>query len=108
MITAVQKANAGEDAGPIPTAVARQFVKAPFDPWMGTGVLLDGQGDYHGFFHAGSNAGYTSRFGAGVSTGRGWIIMTNGQKDRLYPIVGAIFKEFGSVTEPSLAPRRGP
>jgi CubicO group peptidase (beta-lactamase class C family) len=107
LIIAVQKANAGENAGPISTPVARQFLKAQFDPMMGLGVFLDQKDDYHGFFHGGFNPGYFSRFGAGVSNGRAWVIMSNGQRDRFDPILKAVFQEFGPIWEPPPAPRPG-
>jgi hypothetical protein len=72
---------------------------------MGTGVFLDEKGDYHGFFHAGENPGYLARFGAGVSNGRGWVIMTNtGEKDRFGAILEAVFREFGPVWNPRAEP----
>ncbi|MGE5296680.1 MAG: serine hydrolase domain-containing protein, partial [Solirubrobacterales bacterium] len=95
LIVAVQKAKAGQAAGPISPAIAEEFLKPQFDGWMGMGVLLDGEGDNRGFFHAGGNLGYVSRFGAGVSNGRGWVIMTNAEKDRFNPILKAIATEFG-------------
>ena len=100
LIVAVQKANAGDGTGPISPAIAQDFLKPQFDGWMGMGVLLDQKDDYHGFFHAGFNPGYMARFGAGVSTGRGWVIMTNGQKDKFDPILAAVFKEFGPIWQP--------
>jgi CubicO group peptidase (beta-lactamase class C family) len=105
LIAAVQKGNAGESAGPISPAIAREFLKPQFDPFMGTGVFLDEKGDYHGFFHAGENPGYLARFGAGVSNGRGWVIMTNtGEKDRFGAILEAVFREFGPVWNPRAEP----
>jgi hypothetical protein len=59
------------------------------------GICLDGEGENRGFFHAGSNLGYFARFGASVSNGRGWIIMTNAQKNHFGPILQAIAQEFG-------------
>ena len=104
LIVAVQKANAGERAGPVSPAIAREFLKPQFDSFMGTGVFLDEKGDYHGFFHAGENPGYLARFGAGISNGRGWVIMTNGEKDRFGPILEAVFQEFGPVWKPRAEP----
>ncbi len=95
LIIAVQKAKAGQTSGPISPAIAEEFLKPQFDGWMGMGILLDGEGDKRGFFHAGGNLGYVSRFGAGVSNGRGWVITTNAEKDRFDPILKAIVAEFG-------------
>ena len=94
-IMAVQKAKSGEANGPISPAVAEEFLTRQFDGPTGIGVFLDGEGDNRGFFHAGSNFGYFASFGAGVSKARGWIIMTNAQKDRFGPILKAIAEEFG-------------
>ena len=96
-IVAVQKAKAGEPAGPISPAMAEAFLKPQFDAWMGTGIFLDGAGENRGFFHAGENLGYFARFGASVSTGRAWVIMTNAQKDRFRPILEAVAEEFGWI-----------
>ncbi|MGA2865216.1 MAG: serine hydrolase domain-containing protein [Verrucomicrobiota bacterium] len=104
LVVAVQKANSGENAGPISPAIAQEFLRPQFDPGMGTGVFLDEKGDYHGFFHAGENLGYFARFGAGVSNGRGWVIMSNAQKDRFGPILQAVFQEFGPVRNPRAEP----
>jgi CubicO group peptidase (beta-lactamase class C family) len=94
LIIAVQKAKAGETTGPISPAIAEEFLKPQFDGWMGMGILLDGEANNRGFFHAGGNLGYVSRFGAAVSNDRGWVIMTNAEKDRFNPIVKAIAEEF--------------
>lgn len=95
VIVAVQKAYSGEQVGPISPAVAQEFLTPQFDSWAGMGVFLDSQGESRGFFHSGENLGYFASFGAGVSNGRGWIIMSNAQKDRFGPIQKAISKEFG-------------
>jgi len=58
------------------------------------GIFLDGEGDQRGFFHAGENPGYFARFGASVSKRRGWVIMTNAQKDRFPPILKTVAEEF--------------
>jgi CubicO group peptidase (beta-lactamase class C family) len=103
LIIAVQKAKSGEAGGPISPAIAEEFLKPQFDGWMGTGILLDGAGGNRGFFHAGGNLGYVARFGAAVSNDRGWVIMTNAEKDRFNPILKAIFTELGW-----LRPDKGP
>jgi CubicO group peptidase (beta-lactamase class C family) len=95
LIIAVQKAKAGEAAGPISPAIAEEFLKPQFDGWMGMGILLDGDPNNRGFWHGGGNLGYVARFGAAVSNDRGWVIMTNAEKDRFNPMVKAIAEEFG-------------
>jgi CubicO group peptidase (beta-lactamase class C family) len=95
LIIAVQKAKSGEAAGPISPAIAEEFLQPQFDGWMGMGILLDGDPNNRGFFHAGGNLGYVSRFGAAVSNDRGWVIVTNAEKDRFNPIVKTIAEEFG-------------
>jgi CubicO group peptidase (beta-lactamase class C family) len=97
-LVAVQRAKSGEAAGPISPATAEQFLEPQFDDSMGMGIFLDGEGDHRGFFHAGENLGYFAHFGAGVSNGHGWVIMTNAQKDRFDPIVKAVAQEFGWIT----------
>ncbi len=95
LIVAVQKAKAGQTTGPISPTIAEEFLKPQFDGWMGMGILLDGEGDNRGFWHAGGNLGYVARFGAAVSNDRDWVIMTNAEKDRFYPIIKAIAEEYG-------------
>ena len=56
---------------------------------------MDGEPNNRGFWHAGGNLGYVARFGTAVSNDRGWVIMTNAEKDRFGPILQAIFTEFG-------------
>lgn len=94
LILAVQKARAGGTQGPVSPAVAEQFLTSQFDEWMGMGVFLDGRGEGRAFFHSGETLGYFACFGAGVEIERGWVIMTNGKKNRLDPITQAIVKEF--------------
>jgi CubicO group peptidase (beta-lactamase class C family) len=98
LIVALQKAKAGEAGGPISPAIAEASLKPQFDEWQGMGFRLDGEGKARGFYHFGETLGYFAGFGAGVSNGRGWVIMTNAQKERFGPIVKAIGKEFGWTT----------
>jgi len=98
LIVAVQKAKAGEAVGPISPAIAGASLNPQFDEWQGMGFRLDGESMGRGFFHYGQNLGYFAGFGAGISNGRGWVIMTNAQKERIGPIVKAIGKEFWSTT----------
>ena len=95
LIVAVQKAKAGQAAGPISPALAEEFLTPQFGGPTGIGVFLGGEGENRGFFHGGENLGYGACFGAGVSNGRGWVIMTNAQKDRFAPVLKAIVTEFG-------------
>jgi len=95
LIMAVQKAKAGQTSGPISPAVAEEFLTPQFDGSTGMGVFMDGDPHNRGFWHAGGNLGYVSRFGAGASNGRGWVIMTNAEKDRFTPILQALVTEFG-------------
>ena len=95
LIIAVQKAKAGQTTGPISPAIAEEFLTPQFDGSTGMGVFLDGDPNNRGFWHAGGNLGYVARFGAAVSNDRGWVIMTNAEKDRFTPIVKAIAEEFG-------------
>lgn len=95
LILAVQKAKAGETTGPISPAIAEEFLTPQFDGATGMGVFMDGDPNNRGFWHAGGNLGYVARFGAAVSNGRGWVIMTNAEKDRFFPIIKAIAEEFG-------------
>jgi hypothetical protein len=99
----MQKAMAGEAGGPISAPIAKEALKPQFDEWQGLGFRLDGEGQARGFYHYGENIGYFAGFGAGVSNGRGWIIMSNAQKERLDPIVKAIGAEFGWTTRPDKA-----
>ena len=86
MILAVQKAEAGESGGQISPAIAEALLKPPYDGWQGIGVRLGGEGKDRSFYHGGETLGYFARFVAGVSDGRGWIIMSiNGEKDRFGP-----------------------
>jgi hypothetical protein len=94
-IIAVQQANCGTTTGPVSPAIAQEFLKSHFDPWQGAGILLDGSGKEQGFFHGGENVGYFARFGATVVVERGWVIMSNAQKDKFTPILQAIVQEFG-------------
>lgn len=94
-IVAVQKAQSGDAAGPIPPAAAKEFLEPQFDSGMGMGICLDGEGEHRGFFFAGMNPGFVAGFGAGVSNGRAWIIMTNAEKYRCKtPILKAVLEEF--------------
>jgi CubicO group peptidase (beta-lactamase class C family) len=95
MIIAVQKAEAGEISGPISPAMAHEFLKPPYDGWQGIGVRLGGDGRHRSFYHAGETLGYFARFGAGVSDGRGLVIMSNAKKNRFGAIEKEIAKEFG-------------
>jgi CubicO group peptidase (beta-lactamase class C family) len=95
LIIAVQKAKAGQTSGPISSAVAEEFLTPQFDGATGMGVFMDGDPNNRGFWHAGGNLGYVARFGAAVSNDRGWVIMTNAEKDRFTPIIKAIAEEFG-------------
>jgi CubicO group peptidase (beta-lactamase class C family) len=94
-IIAVQAAHSGRTNGPVSPAIAQEFLKPHFDPWQGAGIGLDGSGKDQGFFHGGENLGYFARFGATVSMDRGWVIMSNAQKDRFTPILNAVVQEFG-------------
>jgi CubicO group peptidase (beta-lactamase class C family) len=95
LIIAVQKAKAGQTTGRISPAVAEEFLTPQFDGPTGMGIFMDGDPNNRGFWHAGGNLGYVSRFGAAVSNDRGWVIMTNAEKDRFNPIIKAIAEEFG-------------
>ena len=95
LIIAVQKAKAGQTTGPISPAIAEEYLTQQFDGPTGMSVFLDGEPNNRGFWHAGGNLGYVARFGAAVSNDRGWVIMTNAEKDRFGPILQAIFTEFG-------------
>jgi hypothetical protein len=75
-------------------------LKPQFDEWQGVGFRLDGEGRNSGFFHYGETVGYFAGFGAGVSNGRGWVIMTNAERKCFEPIVNSIDKEFGWTTMP--------
>lgn len=93
IIVAVQTADSGRAAGPISPALAKEYLQPQFDAWQGMGIRVDGEGANRGFYHAGENFGYFARFGAGVSNGRGWVIMVNAQKNKFNSIVQAIGKE---------------
>lgn len=95
LIIAVQNAKAGDTTGPISPVVAEEFLKPQFDDWMGMGILLDGDPNNRGFWHGGANLGYVGRFGAAVSNNRGWVIMTNAEKDKFTPIIKAIAEQYG-------------
>jgi CubicO group peptidase (beta-lactamase class C family) len=96
LIIAMQKALSGDATSPISPKVARETLTAPFDGWQGLGFRLDGEGESRGFYHGGTTFGYYAEFGAGVSNGRGWVIMSNAQKrEKFRPILDAISKEFG-------------
>jgi CubicO group peptidase (beta-lactamase class C family) len=96
LILAVQKAASGASTGAISPPVVRETLTAPFDGWQGLGVRLDGEGDNRGFYHGGTTFGYHAEFGAGVSNGRGWVIMSNsGKREAFRPILEAISREFG-------------
>jgi CubicO group peptidase (beta-lactamase class C family) len=92
---AVQKAAAGTATAGISPAIAQEYLKPQFDGWQGIGIRLGGEGEDRAFYHAGENPGYFARMAADVSKGRGYVIMTNAQKDRFDPIVKAIADEFG-------------
>jgi CubicO group peptidase (beta-lactamase class C family) len=92
---AVQKAASGETTAGISPAIAQEFLKPQFDECQGIGVRLDGAGENRAFYHLGQTLDYFARFDAGVSNGRGLVIMTNTRKDRLAPIAKAIVDEFG-------------
>lgn len=94
-IIAVQEANSGKTSSAITPAIAQEFLKPQFDAWQGIGIRLDGTGENRGFYHAGENSGYFARLGAGVSNGRGWVILSNAQKNKFDPILRSISKEFG-------------
>jgi CubicO group peptidase (beta-lactamase class C family) len=74
-VIAVQPANSGKTTGQTSPAIAEEFLKAQFDAWPGIGTRLDGTGENRGFHPAGENFGYFARFGAGVSNGRGRVIL---------------------------------
>jgi CubicO group peptidase (beta-lactamase class C family) len=96
LIIATQKALSGDATGPISPSAARETLTAPFDPWQGLGFRLDGEGDTRGFYHGGTTFGYYAEFGASVSNGRGWVIMSNAQKrEKFRPVLDAISQEFG-------------
>jgi CubicO group peptidase (beta-lactamase class C family) len=94
-IIAVQEANAGKTIGPITPAMAHNYLTAQFDTWQAMGIRLAGPPPNQEFYHAGENFGYYMRLGAGVSNGRGWVIMTNAQKPSFGAILQSIRKEFG-------------
>jgi CubicO group peptidase (beta-lactamase class C family) len=95
LIVAVQEAQSGASDWPISQTMAEEFLKPHFDEWMGLGVFLEGQGPQRRFFHGGQNPGYAAHFFAGVSNGRGCVIMTNTHKSCVGPIHEAIVREFG-------------
>ena len=96
LLIALQKASSGESIGAISPAVVRETLTAPFDGWQGLGFRLDGEGASRGFYHGGTTFGYHAELGAGVSNGRGWVIMSNAQKrEVIQPILDAVSREFG-------------
>lgn len=96
LIIAVQKAESGEVGGPISPEIAKEFLTAPYDGWQGIGIRLAGSGKNREFYHNGENAGYFASFFGSISTGRGWVIMNNGEKDlQSGPITKSIIREFG-------------
>lgn len=95
LIMAVQKARGGDAQGPLSPAIAEEFLTPQFDPYMGLGVFLGGEGPTRGFFHTGETLGYFALLGAGVSLDRAWVIMSNGKKDCFGPIMQAVTREFG-------------
>jgi CubicO group peptidase (beta-lactamase class C family) len=97
---AVQKAAAGSATAGIPPAIAHEYLEPPFDAEQGIGIRL-GQSDdgYRIFYHYGENPGYCAGLVAGVSIGRGYVIMTNANKHQLGPLMKAIAHEFGWVQD---------
>jgi CubicO group peptidase (beta-lactamase class C family) len=94
LIIAVQDASAGKNSGTISPAIAQEYLKPQFDSWQGIGIRVSGAGENRGFYHAGENFGYFAKFGAGVSDGRGWVIMCNANKNKFGSILQSIGKEF--------------
>jgi len=95
MIIAVQKASSDDSFGPLSPKAVNEFLKPQFDPWLGMGVVLEDAGGDRLFSASGVNWGYVSKFRAGVTNGRGWVIMSNGQDmDYSDPIVAAISDAF--------------
>lgn len=108
LIIAVQKAYAVNARAPISRTIAHEFLNGRFDSFMGTGVFLDGEGENRGFFHGGENWGYLSRFGAGVSNGRGWVIMSNAMDhDYFDAILQVIVTEFNWTSPDRNQPTTG-
>jgi CubicO group peptidase (beta-lactamase class C family) len=92
---AVQKSASGQATLGISPAIAHDYLETPFDGEQGIGIRL-GQSDdgYRIFYHYGENPGYCAALVAGVSIGRGFVIMTNANKHRLAPVMKAIAHEF--------------
>ena len=102
MIIAIQRAVKGNSTGPLSTEVAKEFLKPQFEPEYGMGVFLGNENGDPIFFFGGFNWGYVSKFRAGVTNGRGWVIMSNGQNTKFFdPIVEAISDAFGWDTDNS-------
>ena len=95
IIVAVQRAYTGDSTGTVSPEIAREFLKPQFQSWMGMGVFLGGGEGDRNFSHGGTNWGYVSRFGANVTNGRGWVIMSNGMDDDCFgPILEVIHEIF--------------
>jgi CubicO group peptidase (beta-lactamase class C family) len=106
LIVALQTAMAGKGGPVISWPIAQACLTPQFDDWQGIGFRLDARSNDRGFYHYGENIGYHAGFGAGVSNGRAWVIMTNTHKNKLDPILNAIAEEFGWTPLPRDRPVR--
>ena len=92
----LQKALAGEQKRVLAPATAKQMLTPPLGSYA-LGLGVDGSDEALRFSHGGSNAGFRCQLVAYAGTGRGAVVMTNGDRGAALAseIVRSIAREYG-------------
>lgn len=93
-IIELQRAHAGKSAM-LSQSTARAMMTPGLGGW-GLGVQMSGAGDSLRFMHGGANAGFRGQFIGYVHSGRGVVVLTNGDAGGALAneIIGAIGREY--------------
>lgn len=97
LVLGVQASLRGEPGAVLPQALARRMV-TPVQARYGLGLAVLGAGTDSAYFtHAGNNEGYRAVMVGFVGSGRGAVVMTNGEAgvDLAYDVLRAVAREYG-------------
>jgi CubicO group peptidase (beta-lactamase class C family) len=97
LVLGVQASLRGEPGAVLPAALARRMV-TPVQARYALGLAVLGAGTDSAYFtHAGNNEGYRAVMVGFVNSGRGAVVMTNGEAgvDLAYEVLRAVAREYG-------------
>ena len=96
LLIEVQKARLGKSTKVLSTNTIKQMLTPEIDN-VGLGWMVDGKDDSARFSFGGSNVGYKSRMLAYMNSGRGVVVMTNGENgvELIAEIMRSVAAEYG-------------